>query len=158
MRKPAPLEEAFSALRVGTVRAYLLPVEWAGSILVVDDDLATREMVVAMLREERIRARSVGSVDEAVEALGQGTFDAILSDVRMPEKDGFTLLREMRDRGHRIPVILMTSFATSETARDARAAGAFDCLLKPFARSALTELVRRAFEAKATLDDPVTCA
>jgi DNA-binding NtrC family response regulator len=140
------------------VRAYLLPVEWAGSILVVDDDLATREMVVAMLREERIRARSVGSVDEAVEALGQGTFDAILSDVRMPEKDGFTLLREMRDRGHWIPVILMTSFATSETARDARTAGAFDCLLKPFARSALTEMVRRAFEAKATLGDPVTCA
>jgi DNA-binding NtrC family response regulator len=158
MRKHAPLEEVFFALRVGTVHAYLLHVEWTSSILVVDDDLATREMVVALLREERIRARSVGSVDEAVEALGQETFDAILSDVRMPEKDGFTLLREMRDRGHRIPVILMTSFATSETARDARAAGAFDCLLKPFARSALTEMVRRAFKAKATVDDPATCA
>ena len=139
------------------MHACLPHVEWTGSILVVDDDLATREMVVAMLREERIQARSVGSVDEAMEALGQGTFAAILSDVRMPEKDGFTLLREMRDRGHRIPVILMTSFATSETARDARAAGAFDCLLKPFARSALTETVRRALEARATVDDPVAC-
>ena len=123
-------------------------MDWTGSILVVDDDLATREMVVAMLREERIRARSVGSVDEAVKALGQGAFDAILSDVRMPGKDGFTLLREMRDRGDRIPVILMTSFATAETAHDARAAGAFDCLLKPFSRSALTETVRRSIDAK----------
>jgi DNA-binding NtrC family response regulator len=131
-------------------------VEWTGSILVVDDDLATREMLVDLLREEGIDARSVGSVDEALEAVRQGEFEAILSDVQMPGKDGFTLLSEIRDRGDRIPVILMTSFGTSETAHKARAAGAVDCLLKPFARSALVAMVTRIFESKMTLDDPVT--
>jgi DNA-binding NtrC family response regulator len=131
-------------------------VEWIGSILVVDDDLATREMLVDLLREERIDARSVGSVDEALEALRLGSFEAILSDIQMPGKDGFTLLSEMREFGKRLPVILMTSFGTEETAHEARAAGAFDCLLKPFAREALLEMVSRALETRAALDDSGT--
>jgi DNA-binding NtrC family response regulator len=130
-------------------------VEWTGSILVVDDDLETREMVVELLREEGIHAHSVASVDEALEALRQGSFEAILSDIQMPAKDGFTLLSAVRGSG--IPVILMTSFGTAETTREARAAGAFDCLLKPFARPALLEMVNRALEARAALEDPATC-
>jgi DNA-binding NtrC family response regulator len=125
---------------------------------VVDDDLATRDMVVELLGEVGIRARSVGSADEAMEVIGRDSFDAILSDVRMPGKDGFRLLRELRDRGHRMPVILMTSFATSETARDARVAGAFDCLLKPFSRTALIDMVCRAIEDETAVDDPRPCA
>jgi DNA-binding NtrC family response regulator len=132
-------------------------VEWTGSILVVDDERATREMVVELLREEGVEAHPAGSVDEALEALRQGRFEAILSDIQMPGKDGFTLLSELRERGTAIPVILMTSFGTEETAHEAVAAGAFDCLLKPFARSALLETVHRAFEARAEVDDPVTC-
>ena len=114
-------------------------------------------MVVELLREEGIHAHSVASVDEALEALRQGSFEAILSDIQMPAKDGFTLLSEVRDRGSGIPVILMTSFGTAETTREARAAGAFDCLLKPFAQPALLEMVNRALEARAVLEDPVTC-
>jgi DNA-binding NtrC family response regulator len=132
-------------------------VEWTGSILVVDDEFATREMVVALLREEGVEAHSAGSVDEALEALRQGDFEAILSDIHMPVKDGFTLLSELRKRGSTIPVILMTSFGTEETTDEAVAAGAFDCLLKPFGRSALLEMVHRAFQAKVAADDPVTC-
>jgi DNA-binding NtrC family response regulator len=114
-------------------------------------------MVVELLREEGVEARPAGSVDEALEALRQGQFEAVLSDIQMPGKDGFTLLSELRERGSAIPVILMTSFGTEETAHEAVAAGAFACLLKPFARSALIETVSRAFEARAALDDPVTC-
>ena len=132
-------------------------MEWAGSILIVDDERATREMVVELLREEGVEAHPAGSVDEALEALRQGRFEAILSDIQMPGKDGFTLLSELRERGTTIPVILMTSFGTEETAHQAVAAGALDCLLKPFARSALLESVHRAFEARAAVDDPVTC-
>jgi len=133
-------------------------VEWNRSILVVDDEFATRAMVVELLREEGVEARSVASVDEALEALRKGSFGAILSDIQMPVKDGFTLLSELRQHGTAIPVILMTSFGTEETTDEAVAAGAFGCLLKPFARSALLEMVRRAFEAKAALDNPVSCA
>jgi DNA-binding NtrC family response regulator len=132
-------------------------VEWKGSILVVDDELATREMVVELLREEGLEAQPAGSVDEALEALRHRDFEAVLSDIQMPEKDGFALLSELRERGTAIPVILMTSFGTEETAHEAVAAGAFDCLLKPFARSALLESVHRAFEARTALDTPVTC-
>ena len=133
-------------------------MEWTRSILVVDDEPATREMVVELLREEGVDAHPAGSVDEALEALQQGRFEAILSDIQMPGKDGFTLLSELRQRGTTIPVILMTSFGTEETAHQAVLAGALDCLLKPFARSALLESVHRAFDARAEADDPVTCA
>jgi DNA-binding NtrC family response regulator len=128
-------------------------VEWSGPILVVDDDLAIREMLVDLLREEGIDARPVSSVDEALEALRRGDFEAILSDIQMPAKDGFTLLSEMRRLGNRVPVILMTSFGTEETTHEAVAAGAFDCLLKPFAREALLAAVSRALEANAARDD-----
>jgi DNA-binding NtrC family response regulator len=132
-------------------------VEWTGSILVVDDDPETREMVVALLREEGLDARSVASVDEALEALRREDFEAILSDIQMPAKDGFTLLGEVRVHWNSIPVVLMTSFGSEETADEARAAGAFDCLLKPFGGPALLETVHRALEARAALKDPVTC-
>jgi DNA-binding NtrC family response regulator len=131
-------------------------VEWSGPILVVDDDLATREMLVDLLREEGIDARSVSGVDEALEALRRRDFDAILSDIQMPAKDGFALLSEMRRLGSRVPVILMTSFGTEETTHEAVAAGAFDCLLKPFAREALLAAVSRAMEANAAVDDSDT--
>lgn len=105
-------------------------------------------MVVALLREEGVEAQSAASVDEALEALQRGNFEAVLSDIQMPAKDGFRLLSELRERGIAIPVILMTSFGTEETADEAVAAGAFGCLPKPFARSALLEMVYRALEAR----------
>jgi DNA-binding NtrC family response regulator len=146
-----------AGLRIGTLHACRRCVEWTGSILVVDDELATREMVVELLREEGVDAQSAGSVDEAMEALRREDFGAILSDIHMPVKDGFRLLGELRERGAATPVILMTSFGTEETTHEAVAAGAFDCLLKPFARSALLEMVHRALRANAAVDDPVTC-
>ena len=145
------------AFRVGTAHAYRRDVEWTGSILVVDDDPETREMVVVLLREKGLDARSVASVDEALEELHRGSFEAVLSDIQMPAKDGFTLLSEVRVRWNSIPVILMTSFGSKETADEARAAGAFDCLLKPFAGPALLDTVQRALEARAGLEDPVSC-
>jgi DNA-binding NtrC family response regulator len=126
-----------------------------GSILVVDDERAAREIVVEILRGEGLDARSAGSVDEALEALREGSFAAILSDIQMPAKNGFTLLSELRGIGCGIPVVLMTSFGTEETAQEAIAAGAFDCLLKPFGRSALLEMVHRALQASSELEDPV---
>jgi DNA-binding NtrC family response regulator len=145
-------------VRIGTLHACRLRVGRIGSILVVDDERATREMVVELLHGEGLDARSAGSVDEALEALRQGSFGAILSDIQMPAKNGFTLLSELREIGCTIPVILMTSFGTEETAQEAIAAGAFDCLLKPFARSALLETVHRALQARSALEDPVTRA
>ena len=114
-------------------------------------------MVVVLLREDGLDARSVASVDEALEALRRGSFEAIVSDIQMPAKDGFTLLNEVRIRWNGIPVILMTSFGSEETTHEARAAGAFDCLLKPFAGPALLETVHRALEARAALEDPIAC-
>ena len=151
-----PTSKGDSALRVGTLHAWVRHVEWSGPILVVDDDLATREMLVDLLREERIDARSVSSVDEALEALRRADFEAVLSDIQMPGKDGFALLSEMRRLGSTVPVILMTSFGTDETAREAIAAGASDCLLKPFAREALLATVTRALESSVARIDSGT--
>ena len=115
-------------------------------VLVVDDDAAMRDMVVSMLQESGIHARSAASADEAVEVARKGRFDVILSDVRMPGKDAFDLLRELEKHQPDTPVILMTAFGDSDDLSRALRAGAFDYLMKPFSRQALLAALEWAFE------------
>ncbi len=113
------------------------------SILVVDDDAAMREMLVDQLRQASYAAAAAAGVDEAVALLESRSFAAVLSDVRMEGKDGFVLLEAVEGLERPIPVILMTSFGTEETARRARVEGAFAFLRKPFGSDELLEVLAR---------------
>lgn len=115
-------------------------------VLVVDDDAAMRDTVASMLKESGIRASIASSADEAVEAAQKRRFDAVLSDVRMPGKDAFDLLRELENHQPDTPVILMTAFGSAEDLSRGLRAGAFDYLMKPFSRQALLAALEWAFE------------
>jgi DNA-binding NtrC family response regulator len=119
------------------------------SVLVVDDDAAMREMVVSLLDDQGIQARSAGSAAEAMERLADFDCDVVLSDIRMPGKTGIDLLGEIRELRPDTPVVLMTAFGSIDSAVEAMHAGAFDYVTKPFQRDALMLRLERAFERRA---------
>jgi len=115
------------------------------SLMVVDDLDSARQMVKRVLG----RAYAVydfASVAEALPALDRAAFDAIVTDLRMPGIDGIEGLRRFKAKVPEVPVILVTAFATVETAVEAMKAGAFDYLKKPFEPEELEIVVARAVE------------
>jgi DNA-binding NtrC family response regulator len=118
-------------------------------VLVVDDEPAMREMMVSLLEESGFEAQPAGSADEALAATREADFDAVISDIRMPGKDGLALLAELRKLRPETPVILMTAFGTIDSAVEAMRHGAFDYVTKPFKRGAVLASLERAFERRA---------
>jgi CheY-like chemotaxis protein/DNA-binding HxlR family transcriptional regulator len=101
-------------------------------LLVVDDDTVFREELSTLLSDWGHQVESVSSAAKALEALAIAEFDVVLSDVRMPRMGGLELLRLVRERWPRIYVVMITGYATVETAVEAMKLGAFDYLRKPF--------------------------
>jgi DNA-binding NtrC family response regulator len=120
-----------------------------GTVLVVDDDVAMREMLVSLLEEHGTRAAAAGDAEEALERIRTEEFDAVLSDIRMPGKSGIELVGEIREARPDTPVILMTAFGTIDSAVEAMRSGAFDYITKPFKRDEVLVVLERAFERRA---------
>jgi DNA-binding NtrC family response regulator len=118
------------------------------SVLVVDDDAAMREMLTSLLAEAGIRAQTAKTAEDAMEALRNAEFDAVLSDIRMPGKSGYDLIGELRELRPETPVILMTAFGSLDSAVEALRAGAYDYITKPFKRPAVLASLERAFERR----------
>jgi DNA-binding NtrC family response regulator len=118
-------------------------------ILVVDDEPDIRETLTLLLEGEGYRVRVAASRAEALAALASDTVSCVLSDIRMrSEVDaGVRLLRDIRQRWPDVPVLLMTGYATAETAMEAVNLGAFHYLTKPYAPAEVLRLVKRATDA-----------
>ncbi|MGH8067092.1 MAG: sigma-54-dependent transcriptional regulator [Candidatus Entotheonellia bacterium] len=119
-----------------------------GEILVVDDDARMRELVVKVLAREGYSVRSLPRGQEVLQALEEGPADLIISDIRMPEMDGLTLLQEVKRVAPETSVLLMTAFGSINTAVQAIKAGAYDYLTKPFKMDEAIIVVRRAMEER----------
>jgi len=121
----------------------------ARSVLVVDDDAAMREMLVSLLEEEGLGALSADGADAALDRVRDDEFDAVISDIKMPGRDGIQLVGELREIRPETPVILMTAFCSIDSAVAAMRAGAFDYITKPFKREQVLVALERAFELRA---------
>jgi two-component system response regulator PilR (NtrC family)/two-component system response regulator HydG len=119
------------------------------AVLIVDDDAPMRDMLVSLLEEGGIRSAAAASADEALERVQEAEFDAVISDIRMPGKDGVEFMGELRGIRPDTPVILMTAFGSIDSAVDAMRAGAFDYITKPFKRDAILASLERAFDRRA---------
>ncbi|MBW2724299.1 MAG: sigma-54-dependent Fis family transcriptional regulator [Deltaproteobacteria bacterium] len=115
-------------------------------VLVVDDDEAMRDMVIALLEDAGHTACGAEGANKALELLGDGDFDAVISDIRMPGRSGIELLGEIRELRPETPIIMMTAFGSIDSAVEAMQAGAFDYVTKPFKRDAVLMSLERAFE------------
>ncbi len=114
-------------------------------LLVIDDLESARQMMKRTLGAT-YDVYDFASIAEALPAVERADFDAIVTDLRMPGIDGLEGLRRFKAKVPEIPVILVTAFATVETAVEAMKAGAFDYLQKPFEPEEFDIVVARAVE------------
>ncbi len=120
-----------------------------GRLLLVDDDEAACRLLAEILEREAYDVVTALSVDEALRRLGQpGAFDAVLTDLRMPERSGLDLLRMVRERQPDAVVIVLTAFGDAATAGEAIRAGAYDFVSKPYDIAALRETLARALDRR----------
>ena len=117
-------------------------------LLVVDDDQVARELLAETLGREGYRVRVAGGGEEALRLAGAEPFDMALVDLRMPDLDGLAVLKQLAMIQPDLPVVILTAFATIETAIEAVNAGAFDYLSKPFRMEEIKIVVRRTLDAR----------
>ncbi len=116
----------------------------AARLLVVDDDTASREAVAEALRAEGYTVETAAGGRAALALCRERIFDVVVSDIRMPDLDGLSLLRGLRETHPQLSVILMTAFGTVEAALEAIKQGAYDYVSKPLRLDELLLTVRRA--------------
>src|SRR3990172_5121098 len=123
----------------------------AGRILVVDDDEAQLKLLHTVLEAEGWKVLPCLSGRQALEVLDAGEeVDVIISDLMMPEMDGRALLAAAQERRPEVPFILMTAYATVDSAVEALHAGAYHYLAKPTKLPELRIVVQRARETTET--------
>jgi two-component system response regulator AtoC len=119
-----------------------------GRLLVVDDEVELLRALSDSLREARYEVQSVSNPAKALEALGAGEFDLLLTDLMMPGTDGIQLLRQALEIDPQLVGIVMTGQGTIQTAVEAMKAGAFDYILKPFRMQNILPVLERALEVR----------
>jgi DNA-binding NtrC family response regulator len=116
------------------------------SILVVDDDTGAQRALIQVLKKEGYAVGGASSAAAALQTLNQTSMDLLITDIRMERMDGMELMREVRSRWPDLPVIIMTAFASIDTAIRSIHAGAYDYVSKPYEIGELRLTVRRALE------------
>ena len=117
-------------------------------ILVVDDDQGMRELLEIMLTEEGYRVSTAGDAAKALARCRKEMFDLIITDLKMPKMDGIGFLRQVKDLSPETMVILITAYASGETAVTAMKEGAYDYIEKDFSIENLKEIIRNALTKK----------
>lgn len=113
-------------------------------ILVVDDEASHRKMIEAVLSDEGYEIKQADDGQAAIEAVDQGFYDLILMDIRMTKVSGIEALKQIKDISPGIPIIIMTAYASVDSAVDALKSGAYDYLTKPLDIDELKILVQKA--------------
>ncbi len=116
------------------------------TILVVDDDFAHRTMLKTLIGGWGYEVREADDGAAAVDAVGKEPFDLVLMDIRMARVSGIEALEEIRKFNPALPVVLMTAYASVETAVEALKKGAYDYLTKPLDFDELRLALERALE------------
>lgn len=115
------------------------------SILIVEDDITYGMMLKTWLSKKGFQVTSASSIARAQKQIESGTVDLILSDLRLPDKDGIDLLKWLGERGLQIPLIIMTGYADIQSAVQAMKLGACDYIAKPINPD---ELLKKMEEAR----------
>ena len=119
-----------------------------GDILIVDDERSMREFLAIHLRRAGHRVEAAPGGSEALATLKGREFDVVITDLRMPDVDGMAVLEQSKKLHPDTQVIVVTAFATTETAIAAMKAGAYDYLTKPFKIDEVSLVVDRALERR----------
>lgn len=123
-----------------------LVAEQTGKILIVDDELVVRDSLGKWFTEEGYTVHAVGSAHEALNSFQPGAWDVALIDIKMPGMDGIELQNRLHQADPDLIVIVMTGYASVETAVQALKQGAYDYITKPFDPDELVHSIGNAIE------------
>lgn len=116
-------------------------------VLVIDDDIAFCKMLATFLTKKSFEVETAFSAETAFQKLEEADFDIVLTDVRLPEKDGTEVLKQVKSKTAHTQVILMTGYAEVNLAVDAIKKGAYDYISKPINPQKLQEILEKALQA-----------
>jgi DNA-binding NtrC family response regulator len=119
-------------------------------ILIVDDELVVRDSLGKWFTSEGYAAEPVGSAREALETIQHKEFDIALIDIKMPGMDGMELQARLKEADPELAVVIMTGYASVDTAVEALKRGAYDYITKPVDPDELSHLVAHALEHQRT--------
>ncbi|HXH27608.1 MAG TPA: sigma-54 dependent transcriptional regulator [Candidatus Polarisedimenticolia bacterium] len=117
-------------------------------VLIVDDERGMRDFLSIMLKKEGFAVLQAESALRASEIIARGEFDLVVSDIAMPGQSGLEVLRQVKAANPDIPVIMITAYASTESAVEALKLGAYDYIIKPFDVEELKVVVRNALERR----------
>lgn len=117
----------------------------AKRILIVDDSVSMRKMIRSALRSGSFDVVEAANGPDALSTLDRQQVDLIITDVNMPDMDGISLVRELRQRPRTksTPILVLTTEATTEMKQAGRAAGATGWIVKPFNPQQLVQVVAK---------------
>lgn len=118
-----------------------------GKVIVIDDELMPRYSIQQVLKDRYTVSTATGGV-EGLEVMAKDPADVVVVDIKMPDMDGITVLKEMKKRYPDTEVILLTAYASLESAKSAVRLGALDYLMKPFDKDDLINVVERGLQKK----------
>src|SRR6478672_8924800 len=123
------------------------------NILIVDDEQSYRQLLSLVFEGDGHSVRTAMNGRDALEKLQEEPADVVISDVKMPDIDGIEMLRAVRETLPDLGVVLMTAFASVETAREAFKLGADDFIQKPFDVEELKLIVKKTLDKQALIDE-----
>ncbi len=129
-------------------------------VLIIDDEKSICDLFDDVLSRDDFRVTcahkggdGLALLDAAIESDEEDDFGLVFVDMKLPDRPGITVLREVKRRRPDLPVVIMTGFASKETAVEAMRLGAYDYLAKPFNVADVSLIARRALERNRLIDD-----
>lgn len=126
------------------------------NIVVIDDEKTKRITMTDSLKKAGYKVESFASSLLAINYIEKNNVDMIITDIRMPEIDGFEVLEKVKSINNEIAVIMITAFGTIESAVEAMKKGAYDYITKPFSSDQLLLLVQKYEKVKSLLDENIS--
>jgi len=118
------------------------------TVLVVDDDRSMREFLEILLSKEGYKVSIAVSGERACQILEKEKFDLLITDIRMKDIDGIDVLKKAKERSPETMVVMISAFATAETAVEAMKEGAYDYIPKPFKVREFIKIVKDALRSR----------
>ena len=117
-------------------------------ILLIDDDPGLSEVIGLLLEREGYGVVRAATVKESIRLVEAGEFDLVVTDLKLPDGTGLDAIAAIRKRHPRLPIVMITSYSSMESAIGALRAGAVDYVIKPFNNDDFLRAVSRALQAR----------
>ncbi len=128
--------------------------ELTGRILIVDDDPYFLRVLSRILSGENFLVKTAEGAAQAAQVLKENSFDVVISDLRLPDGDGLSVLQELRKTGSEAPVVILTAYGEVDSYLEAMNAGATEYLNKPVKSEELISVVRNCLRARTAAPEP----